>query len=224
MNASSLLRIVFRPIIKRAARGGLIGRSRARDCPEMGRFTRVEVDEIVKEAWKGYEQLAPSVPKEPKLGNRMNILLSCLTLACLQVLTSKGIARDHAIDLIGDVAWKVYETWGKIPLRLSRIRHREPRDRLEMSVNLFLRFPFTAPGYRFVRRPTARGIDVEMLRCPVAEYFREHDAADLCVGTWCNLDFALAELWQGRLERTETLASGGIRCDFRFEVRPENGE
>ena len=60
----------------------------------------------------------------------------------------------------------------------------------------------------------------DMVRCPVAEYFRSHDLADLCVQTWCNLDFPLATQWGGAtLERTETLAGGGRRCDFRWKSR-----
>jgi hypothetical protein len=52
----------------------------------------------------------------------------------------------------------------------------------------------------------------------VAEYFQMHDAEDLCVGAWCNLDFALAEMWGGWLERSEAIAAGSPRCDFRFKA------
>jgi hypothetical protein len=33
-----------------------------------------------------------------------------------------------------------------------------------------------------------------VVRCPVAEFFRNHAAADLCVSSWCNLDFPLGEM------------------------------
>jgi hypothetical protein len=49
---------------------------------------------------------------------------------------------------------------------------------------------------------------------------RANDAADLCIGTWCNLDFPLAEMWGGRLERRGTLAAGAPVCDFRFVAAP----
>lgn len=213
-----LLKTVFRAVIKRAARAALVGRSRDRERHEAGRFTRTEVDEILQQSWQRYGELAPSVPRQPKLGNRMNVLLSCLTLACFEVLMSRGTAREYAIELIGDVTWKVYETWGGAARKLTWLVSRDPRRRLELSLGMFLRFPFTPPGYRFERSSSPDGIAVDMFRCPVAEYFREYGASDLCVGTWCNLDFALAELWHGRLQRTETLASGGLRCDFRFKV------
>jgi hypothetical protein len=50
----------------------------------------------------------------------------------------------------------------------------------------------------------------------VADYMRAHGASDLCVGAWCNQDFALAKLWGGELHRTKTLAAGDDHCDFRF--------
>ncbi len=59
-----------------------------------------------------------------------------------------------------------------------------------------------------------------MTKCLVAEYFQQSDAQDLCVRVWCNQDFALAEMWGAKLERTTTLAEGCTRCDFRFMITP----
>jgi hypothetical protein len=89
---------------------------------------------------------------------------------------------------------------------------------MRMSVEMFLRYPFNRPGYRYldVREPRGRGLG--MLRCPVAEYLAAHEASDLTVATWCNFDFPLAQMWGGELERHGTLASGADRCNFRFHV------
>jgi hypothetical protein len=185
---------------------------------ELGRFTRAEVDKILDEVWHGYDQLAPFIPREPKLGNRMNMLLACITYSCLQVMISTGVERKYAIELIGDMAWKVYERWGRLARFAARMFTNEPRGQLRMAVNMFLRFPFTPPGYRFERVPNQNGISFDMLRCPIAEYFQSQAAADLCINTWCNLDFPLTEMWGGRLDRGKTLAAGDSRCDLRFNV------
>jgi hypothetical protein len=215
------VKTIYRPAIRRAARAALVGRLRDRQRQEEGRFTRAEVDELLKQTWIAYDQLAPYVPDEPKVGNRMNMLLAAMTLACLQVLIARGVDRTYAIELVGDIAWKVYERWGHIPIVLARLRTRDPRERMRLSVEMFLRFPFTPPGYLFDRLSSNEGISLDMQRCPVAEYFRREEASDLCIGTWCNLDFPLAEMWGGWLERTQTLAEGCERCDFRFKaVRP----
>jgi hypothetical protein len=214
----TMVKWIYRPVIKRGARAALVGRERNRHSPDRGRFTLSEVDNILMQVWQTYDQLAPLVPREPKLGNRMNMLLACVTLACFQVLMATGMEPEYAIELIGDVAWKVYAKWGRIPILIARLLTRDPRERLRISVNMFLRFPFTPPGYVFERLPSRDGISVDMLRCPVTEYFRKQGASDLCIGTWCNLDFALAEMWGGWLVRTETLAGGCTRCDFRFKA------
>jgi ubiquinone biosynthesis protein len=58
----------------------------------------------------------------------------------------------------------------------------------------------------------------DVRRCPVAEHFRAEGLSQLCVESWCNLDYAVAEKWGARLERTTTLAEGAERCDFRWCV------
>ena len=213
-----LVKIIFQPSINRAAHTGLAGRNRDRLDATKGRFTHDEVDQILKKVWLDYDQLAPQVPREPKLGNRMNMYLACITLSSLKVLIATGIERAYAIELIGDLAWNVYERWGRLAHFFARSFANEPRKQLRMAVNLFLRFPFTPPGYQFERLPNQNGISFDMLRCPIAEYFQSHEASDLCINTWCNLDFPLAKMWGGWLDRTETLAAGGPRCDFRFNT------
>lgn len=214
----NVAKMVFRPVVKRAAYNALVGRNRDPQRPEKGRFTRVEVDQILEDVWQDYDQFAPLVPQEPKLGNRMNMLLACTTLACLRVMITSGIERKYAIELIGDLAWKVYQHWGGIPKFIARIVTQDPVERMRLCVNMFLRFPFTPPGYRFERESMEDGISLDMLRCPVAEYFQAQDASDLCFATWCNLDFPLAEMWGGKLDRTQTLVTGGSFCDFRFKA------
>ncbi len=106
---TTLLKLFYRPVTRQAAHAGLVGRSRDRRSPSKGRFTLAEVDNILKQAWQTYDQLAPFVPQEPKLGNRMNMLLSCVTLACFRVFMATGTEREYAIELVGDMAWIIYE-------------------------------------------------------------------------------------------------------------------
>ena len=82
-----------------------------------------------------------------------------------------------------------------------------------------LRFPFNDPGYRIETVSRERGTAFDVVYCPVASFFRDRGAADLCVASWCNLDFALAELTQQKLVRTKTIVEGADRCDFRVLPR-----
>lgn len=142
----ALLRIVYRPSIGRAARAGLAGRNRSRCRPEAGRFTNADVSHMLERVWASYDELAPAVPRGATVGSRMNLLLSCMTYACLRALLSMGVERSYAIELIGDVAWKLYEKWGRLPHVIARIGAHDPREQMRIAVNLFLRFPFGPAG------------------------------------------------------------------------------
>lgn len=86
-----------------------------------------------------------------------------------------------------------------------------------------LTFPFNAPGYIIETVPVASGTAFNVMRCPVAEYFRKQNAVDLCTSSWCNLDYPLAELTGEKLVRTRTLVKGDHHCDFRLSERRNNG-
>jgi hypothetical protein len=156
-----------------------VGRSRCRQQPADGRFTRQEVNLLVTQAWHRFGENVADAPPTGTVGNRMNMRLACLSLSLFEAFPAAGIEREYAIELFADAAWKVYE--------------------------MFLRFPFSPPGYRYDPAPLPDGLAIE--------------AADLCVGAWRNLDYGLAEMWGGQLERSTTLAAGGERCDFRFHAR-----
>jgi hypothetical protein len=144
-------------------------------------------------------------------------------MSFFDVLLAKGIERAYAIELIADAAWRVYRQWARVALALARLT---PRSRMALGFarvendrrpgSISLRFPFNAPGYLIEPVATEGDVAFDVVRCPVASYFRERHAADLCTASWCNLDYALAELTHETLVRTKTLASGDDRCDFRL--------
>lgn len=214
----NLLRTIYRPLVRHAARGAFVGRNRSRNRPECGRFTLGEVDEFVREAWRRVERMAANLPKEPTVGSRMNVMLACLSFSMLTVFLERGVERQYAVELIADAAWRVYQKWAILPNVFARLLTRSAAKRMEVCVNAFLRFPFNPPGYQFERAPSDCGIAFNIVGCPIARYLQKQDAADLCVASWCNLDFALAEMWGGKLERTGTLAEGRQQCDFHFKA------
>lgn len=214
---ATTMRIIYKLVSKWALRRALLGRPRCRHWPEKGRFDATNMDHIYEQAWRNFDMLSGDVPEALTVGNKMNLMLACLSLSAFRALMAVGVEREYAVVLFADAAWKVYEKWGALPAFISRFLTRDPVKRMRLCVNLFLRFPFNPPGYVFERLPSDDGISLDMLRCPIAEYLSANGAADLCVGSWCNLDYGLAEMWGGRLERTGTLAAGADRCGFRFK-------
>lgn len=207
-----------KPFVRIVARRALAGRGRSRSDPTAGRFTRSQISRIVNGAFERFERQVPGLPSEPTLGSRQNVLLAALTLSFLDALEADGIERGYAIELTGDVCWRFYQKWGQGTRVATRLITRDPVRRLRLSVNAFLTFPFGRPGYQFDDVPQVDGRSLDMQRCPVADYLGTRGAADLCAGSWCNLDYALAEMWGGTLERSGTLVAGASCCDFRFRV------
>ena len=205
-----------RPALSMPVRGALVGRNRSRGDDTAGRFTRRDCDRLLHAALARYSRMAPEIPVEVTLGARQNVQLAALTVALMQALLDAGIEREYAIELVSDVCWRVYRHWGRFAYAITAVRGRDPQRRISAAAGLFLRFPFARPGYQRedLPDPTARAFRIT--RCPVAELMRTHDASDLCIASWCDLDYALAQMWGGRLVRPTTIAAGDGRCDFRF--------
>lgn len=192
------------------------------------RSTRLagEVEQILAEMWEAYYPLERTVPIERTLGAVFTTHLAALTLAMHEVLVPHGIPGADSYRLIHEIGWRFYTQMGEPPLLIAAAFTRDPAKRLRLATDLFRLFPFGPPGYgwRDVSSPDAE-VAFDCTRCPVAEFFAGHGASELCVNTWCNLDFPLAEKWGGRLSRTGTIAMGNDRCDFRWrtEAHPGHG-
>jgi L-2-amino-thiazoline-4-carboxylic acid hydrolase len=208
----------IRPFARVAARRAIVGRNRSRTDPTAGRFTNPEVGGLVDDAFDRFELRVPDLSSEPTIGSRQNVMLAALTLCLLEVLEEAGIDRGYAIELTGDTCWRFYRHWGRITKTLTSVISRDPTRRVRLSVNAFLTYPFGRPGYKFDDVPEEDGRSLNMVRCPVADYLGQRDAADLCAGSWCNLDYALAEMWGASLQRSGTLVTGASCCDFRFHA------
>jgi ubiquinone biosynthesis protein len=176
-----------------------------------------ECGPILDEVWDRYYELEPDLPVADSLGATFTTHLAVATLAVFEVLRDHGVDRKRAYEIIYDTGWRLYTKMGEPPLLVASAYTRDPAKRLRIATDLFRFFPFGEPGYRWEDvEGAANMVGFDCVKCPVAEFFARHEESELCVNTWCNLDFPLAEKWGGRLERTGTIASGAKRCDFRW--------
>ncbi len=177
-------------------------------------------DELLKQAWARYYELEPSIAIHPTVGAVFTTHLSAATLAMHEVLLRHGTSVAESHRLIYDIGWRIYVQMGEIPLLVASAVTRDPHKRLKLATDLFRTFPFGAPSYGWREVMSTDGsIAFDCTKCPVAEFFAEHDASELCVQTFCRLDFPLAEKWGGRLQRTGTISSGAVVCDFRWKPK-----
>ena len=175
------------------------------------------IDAVLGNALKRYDGLESSLDVEANLGAVFTTHAAAFTLALHESMVAQGLPVADSHRLLFDIGWRIYLQMAEPPLLVAGAFTKDPRKRLKIATNLFRTFPFGAPSYRW--RDVAVDDDsvaFDYTRCPVAEFFAAHDAAELCVQTFCRLDFPLAERWGGELVRTGTLASGAERCDFRW--------
>jgi L-2-amino-thiazoline-4-carboxylic acid hydrolase-like protein len=181
-------------------------------------FDKEEIDQVLKGYWHRYLLLKPEVPRLPTVGGRIMVQLAAMSTAFYLELTSRGIDEKATTKLFYDLAWAVYEKMGRSTWNLTGLGQRSRTDRLALATRLFRKFPFNSPSYQWSdqSRPD-NTVCFNCLKCPVAEYFETKNLSKFCVETWCAFDFPLAELWDGKLERTGTIAGGSEICDFKWE-------
>jgi ubiquinone biosynthesis protein len=182
-----------------------------------------KTEAVLAEMWDRYYDLEPSVPIERNLGAVFTTHLAALTLGMHETLLRHGVDKDQSYRLIHDIGWKFYTEMGEPPLLFASAFTRDAEKRLRLATDLFRLYPFGSPGYVWRDVPSAESVVAfDCTRCPVAEFFAKHGASELCVETWCHLDFPLAKKWGGRLERTGTIAMGKDHCDFRWHVENQS--
>ena len=209
--------------VKRALEGGGFWRALVKRHAETALKTTtldVSASDLMKQTWVRYYELEPTVPIQPTLGAVFSTHAAALILAMHETLLQHGVVAAESHRLIYDIGWSVYRQMAEPPLLIASAFTRDPRKRLKLATDLFRSFPFGSPsyGWRDVSSPEG-AIAFDCVKCPVAEFFASHNASELCVQTFCRLDFPLAQTWGGQLERSGTIASGAERCDFRWYPR-----
>ncbi len=178
-----------------------------------------QMDDILASTWARYADLAPTVPSQKTIGARFMVQLSALTMALYGALLSAGQSAEGATKLIYDVAWLVYTQMGEVPWAIAGAFSYNGYEKLRFATTAFRQFPFDSPSYLWKDVAAAPGVVAfHCLKCPVAEYFHSHNASELCVNTWCKLDYPLARQWGSELKRTGTIASGAAVCDFQWHA------
>jgi hypothetical protein len=216
----TLVRLACRPVGKWAAKRVLLGRSLDRNHAAKGRITRAHVDRILARTWQNYDQLAPraQVDRLQTRGNRQNVLLGVFSLAVYRALLAEGIEQRYATELVADLAWKVYENWVTVPRLIARLLRRDPQEQMNLMLRMFLRFPFSRPGYDWRAHTEDGALALDFYRCPVRDFLHSQGEEEFMLGTWCSLDFALAQVMVkgGRYQRPHTLSAGDRVCDMKW--------
>lgn len=205
----------------------LMGRYLDRIQPQMGRFDRMRVDTIIEQTWQKLEQMLPGAQLDQlkTMGNRQNVFLAVVTLAAYRSFLEAGVEKEYATELISDIAWKVYLSWIPLPRFIARLVTRDPQEQMNFILRIFLRYPFSPPGYQREFWAEPDGYCTYWFRCAPYEYFREHGSSEEIMffnKTWCTFDWAVAQemVEGGHYERPHTLSAGDEVCDMKWYGRP----
>ncbi|MDX1650145.1 MAG: hypothetical protein R3263_09855, partial [Myxococcota bacterium] len=222
---------VYRPLFRRAARQVLEGRLLDPDRPREGRWLRADVDAWLDAVWERVPALLPEARLDelPTLGNRHNVLLAVMTTAAYQAMVARGVERAYAMELVGDVGWKIYAGMLGVASLPARLLHRDPAARMERTLRLLMRFPFSAPGrpgYEVEAWSEDDRFHTHWTHCPPQSFVRSvverrGDGGELEAfrRSWCRYDWAGADLLagdgrRGHYARPHTLSHGDPVCDM----------
>lgn len=188
--------------------------------PELG-LSNNDLNLILASSWNEYFRLISELDKQVNPGNWLVMNFAYLTLAAYQVFIKRGMNEQEAIQLIYQLTWHITSTWALRAKRVSKSIFNAPMRELGFFVDLVMKTFFSPPAYRFDTGKTGKGFFLDVKRCPVAEMMAANNASELCIQTWCGVDFGLVEIIGGSLQREGTLAMGREKCDFVFLPQPQ---
>lgn len=226
-----LWKAIYRPLVRRSARHVLKGRLIDLAEPESGRWLDSDIREYLQRTWVRVEELLPiaALEKLPTYGSRHNVFLAAITIAAYQEMIARGVPREYAQTLVGDVGWKVYH-WLLVTVSLPfRLTTRNPGKRIERTLRALMVFPFSAPGApAYAAKVWTEGSNTftHWTHCPPQTFVRrlievsgDQGELDAFFNSWCLYDWPGADVLasdnqHGHYSRTLTLSRGDSVCDM----------
>jgi ubiquinone biosynthesis protein len=175
-------------------------------------------DALLDQIWTDAADRWARLPPQSTTGATITVRLAAITAAAYATLVERQALVEDATQTVHDIAWAVYRRMGDAAWVVSGLLGRDAVERLRIATVASRTFPFSVPSYEWQAVTSPAGVVAfNCLRCPVAAYFKAQSLSDLCLRTWCALDFQLAEsVWNSRLERSGSIAGGASVCDFRW--------
>ena len=186
------------------------------------RYGEAFADTLWRDSLVEFESL---IPELPYIGGRQNPLTGNLVSSAGALAVHRVMQRHgKAIEDTGELLYRLMEAWIRRYPRfvrhlmgcyyLSGFSQRQSRRRSALSQQRH----YSADWVRVHVDGDGQAFDwgVDYLECGIVKFLRSHGAAELAPYL-CLLDYALLGALGIRLMRTQTLANGDGKCDFRFK-------
>ena len=185
------------------------------------RYGEADADEIHRQILLEFERILPEIPY---IGGRKNsltlfIIQSAWALAFYRILQRYGGSVEDAGELLQQAAEAMFSATPKFLRHLyGRLRVNKRRyPRLEAAALETQKREY--PGNWVQEFVTGDGetfdFGFDYTECGIVKFMEAQDAAEL-TPYLCQTDFAALEAIGLHLQRTETIASGCDRCNFRI--------
>ncbi len=157
----------------------------------------------------------PVWPGRGAVGVRLLMAYLRWNVATWDSLGTAGWMPSDAGALIEAANWDLFGPLTRSLYRLTRLCHSAPVRRGALVYKVLFRSLFARPFRSETPRHT-EGFAFDVTVCPIAEYCGAFGMPELASHAACSLDHRMAALWDHRLRRATTIASGHDRCRFRF--------
>lgn len=178
----------------------------------VSRYGRELTDTLIKDARQEYEHLIPHIPHIDKVP----ALNSFLRIATLELSLFKAMKKHGK---------SAGETW-EICHEALKVRTEAMPRFLRRLIGWYLFTGFVKNRARKMSGKNLGGFTIEYveddgdwgvnyIKCAIFEFLKEQDAEEFAPYV-CLSDMALSDAMAWGLKRTETLADGSDKCNFRF--------
>jgi hypothetical protein len=157
-------------------------------------------------------------PHRPRHGGGVNLTMRYMEWSCAlyRAVREDGMSQAEAAALVETVMSDVYRPVPAALFKLSRLRGGNRETRVKWLLGMMPRYFFSAP-FRYRAVPSKTDVAWDVLRCPLADYFRDQGVPELTRHAACKMDYHMAREWGVDLVRSQTIAEGAAHCDFRFK-------
>ncbi len=184
-------------------------------------YGKTAAELIAGDALKRFEGLLPDIPYIGGGKNSMTVTLVKVTakLAMYRALRARGASKEEAARLIhlGEVAF-----YKSVPMRwVMRLQGRGFLS--QRGIDMWRRIAATSQERRYPDDwvyevvdgdGSDAGMQLDCIECGAVKYLEREGAPEL-TPFLCWIDYPQFAAMGLRLDRTETIAQGGQRCDFR---------
>jgi hypothetical protein len=236
--ALSMIRLGGRGRIEKAAGSEYYVRNKARLLKEhqrmaaagreilVAQYGETFADTLTRESLAEFEKLLPELPY---IGGRRNSLTGNL-VSSASALAFYRVMKRHgkSVEESGEYLYRMMEAWiERYPRFVRRLMGRyymsklsQRQSRQKAAVSQERRYPGDWVREHVEGDGDAFDWGVDYTECGIVKFLHSQGADELAPYL-CLLDYALFGALGIELKRTQTLAEGGERCDFRFK---EGGE